>query len=41
MTAASIVAKLCVTVGGLTDTIYFCANLHSGGPSQTHSPPHL
>lgn len=35
MTAASIVVKHCVTVGVLTDTIYFCANHHSEGPSQT------
>lgn len=39
MTAVSIVVKHCDTVGVLTDTIYFCANLHSEGPSQ--NLPHL
>lgn len=33
MAAISIVGRRRVTVGGLTDTDYFCANLHSEGPS--------
>lgn len=35
MTAVSIVARRCVTVGGPTDTIYFCANVYSEGTPQT------
>lgn len=35
MTAASIVARRCVTAGGPTDTVYFCANVYSEGPTQT------
>lgn len=35
MTAVSIVVGRSVTVGGLTDAIYFCANLYSEGPTQT------
>lgn len=27
--------------GGSEDTVYFCANLHSEGPSRSLSPPHL
>lgn len=41
MAAISIVGRRRVTVGGLTDTDYFCANLHSEGPSLTLSPPRL
>lgn len=41
MAAISIVGRRRVTVGGLTETVYFCANLHSEGPSQTLPPPHL